>query len=256
MNGELQVTSILHEGSTFTFDVRAKLADLASVEVLSLKRVKQIAPGQKKYRIAIVDDNETNSLVLASLLELVGFQVRTASNGEEAIALWHSWQPDLIWMDMRMPMMDGYKATRIIKNKSGDKQQTVIIALTASAFEEQRKKIQDAGCDDFVAKPFTEQIIFDKLTQYLGVKFIYDVENFENEHKTTSNIVKPLESKDLAVLSTSLVAELNQAAIAVDSSQIEELITQIPATQQYIARAIAEMLDKYDFDAIVNLTEI
>ena len=151
--------------------------------------------------------------------------------------------------------MDGYEATRQIKHQSkSDLKRTIIIAITASAFEEQREKIFNAGCDDFVAKPFTEQVIFDKLTQYLGVKFIYQLESKQQELKSSNKLSKSLSFADLASLSPTLVNDLNQAAIALDAEQIVQLIAQIPPSQQYIAQAILEMLKNYDFDAIINLT--
>lgn len=253
MGGTIQVTSILGEGSAFAFNIQAELAASPTEEVLSPKQVKQLAPEQPDYRLAVVDDHETNRLALVELLKSVGFQPRIATNGREAIALWQDWQPDLIWMDMRMPVMDGYEATRQIKNQSQLKK-TVIIAITASAFEEQRDKIISAGCDDFVAKPFVEQVIFDKLIQHLGVKFTYKTKS-SNIDTHPNRVVDSLSFKDLAVLPPSLIADLNQAAIAVDGSQIERLITQIPDSGQHIARAISKMLAKYDFDAIINLTE-
>jgi signal transduction histidine kinase/CheY-like chemotaxis protein len=252
MGGTIQVTSIVEQGSTFDFTIQVNLANASQVEILSpTESIKRLALGQPNYRLAVVDDRETNRLALVKLLQSVGFEPRTASNGLEAIALWQEWQPDLIWMDMRMPVMDGYEATRQIKQQpNGHK--TVIIALTASAFEEQRAKIIEAGCDDFVPKPFLERIIFDKLTQYLGVKFICAAE--------TSNITSQspiaLTNKDLSLLPLKLVRELHQAAIAVDAELIEKLITQIPISQQYIAQAISQMLNKYDFDAIISLTHI
>ena len=105
----------------------------------------------------VIDDQETNRLALVKLLESVGFKPRGVNHGEDAIALWQDWQPDLIRMDMRMPVMDGYEATRQIKNQF-DVKETIIIVIAASAFEEQKEKILDAGCDDFVAKPFTEKL--------------------------------------------------------------------------------------------------
>ena len=155
---------------------------------------------------------------------------------------------------MRMPVMDGYEATRRIKNQSKIKD-TVIIAITASAFEEQREKIIDAGCDDFVAKPFTEQVIFDKLTQFLGVKFIYQPESQQGNSSRINEITNSLSCEDLAVLPSKLITKLNQAAIAVDAEQVEQLVAQIPDTQQHIAQGISEMLGEYDFDAIIDLTE-
>ena len=254
MGGTIQVTSILGEGSAFEFNIQAELAALPTEEVLFPKQVKQLDPEQPDYRLAVVDDHETNRLALVELLKSVGFQPRIATNGREAIALWQDWQPDLIWMDMRMPVMDGYEATRQIKNQSQLKK-TVIIAITASAFEEQRDKIISAGCDDFVAKPLVEQVIFDKLIEHLGVKFIYEPESSNIDTQSPNQVIEALSFEDLAALPPSLIADLNQAAIAVDGSQIEQLITQIPESGQHIAQAISKMLAKYDFDAIINLTE-
>ncbi|MEM7758727.1 MAG: ATP-binding protein [Cyanobacteria bacterium P01_A01_bin.40] len=255
MGGEIHATSSLGKGSVFTFEIQVELADSATAEILvPPKPVKQLAPGQIDYRIAIVDDQKTNRLALAKLLRLVGFKPRTATNGQEAIALWQEWQPDLIWMDMRMPIMDGYEATKHIKTQSA-LTKTIIIAITASAFEEQKEQIFSAGCDDFVAKPFTEQVIFDKLIQHLGVKFTYQAESKDHQPEPQSKTSPPLSFHDLAVLSPSLITDINRAAIAVDREQIEQLIAKIPNSHQYIARGIAEMLNKYDFDAIINLTE-
>ena len=255
MGGTIEATSIIGEGSTFTFDIQVQLANSSQVEGLSpTQKVKKIAPGQPNYRIAVVDDRETNRLVLVKLLQSVGFEPRTANNGMEALALWQEWQPDLIWMDMRMPLMDGYEVTRQIKNQLHG-QGTIIIALTASAFEQQREKVIEAGCDDFVCKPFPEQVIFDKLTEHLGVKYIYEAQSSNIVSQLDEQGTKSLSFQDLSALPTELIAELNQAAIAVDAEQIDKLVARIPNSHQYIAQKISEMLTKYDFDAIIDLTE-
>lgn len=256
MGGTIQASSILGKGSVFTFNIQAKLANAPTTKVsLPRPQIRRLTPGQKDYRIAIVDDQETNRLVLGKLLELVGFKTRTATNGQDAIALWQEWQPDLIWMDMRMPIMDGYEATRQIKNQSVLRE-TVIIAITASAFEEQKDKIFSAGCDDLVVKPFTEQVIFDKLTQHLGVKFTYKTESQDHQSKPSLKLNQSLSNQDLTLLSPDLVSKINQAAIAVDREQIEQLITYIPDSQQYITQGILEMLNRYDFDGIIDVTTL
>ncbi|MBE9043199.1 response regulator [Pleurocapsales cyanobacterium LEGE 10410] len=254
MGGTIRATSSLGEGSTFAFDIQVELADSPTRDLSSTKQIKQLAPGQASYRIAVIDDHETNRLALTRLLQAFGSKPRTAANGVEAIALWQDWQPDLIWMDMKMPQMDGYEATKQIKQQSNLKQ-TVIIALTTSAFEEQREKILQAGCDDFVAKPFTERVIVDKLTQHLGVKFTYQAEHNAEANKIARESTKSISAKDLNLLPSELIAKLNRAAIAVDAEQIEQIIAQIPRERQYVAQAIAQMLAQYDFDAIIDLTE-
>ena len=256
MGGTIQATSTLGEGSTFTFNIQVELPESSSADISTAnQRVQHIAPGQPNYRLMVVDDRESNRLALVKLLQSVGLETRTANNGQEAIALWQTWQPDLIWMDMRMPVMNGYEAAAKIKSHpQGTK--TIIIALTASAFEEQREKILATGCDDFVTKPFLEQVIFDKLTQHLGIKFIYQEEDSNLPAENPDQAKKALVNIDLTALPPELVVQIQQAAIAVDAEKIEQLITQIPASRQHLTRAIAEMLANYDFDGIIELTEL
>jgi CheY-like chemotaxis protein len=254
MGGTIKATSILGEGSTFAFDIQVELVDLSRIKVLSrTQKVKQIAPEQKNYRIAVVDDRQTNCLVLVRLLQSIGLKPRMANNGVEAIALWQEWQPDLIWMDMRMPIMDGYEATRYIKNQARDRQ-PIIIALTASAFEEERKEILQAGCDDLVCKPYPQQLIFDKLTEHLGIQYLYEAESSTIAKQSPENTTLSLSHEDLRFLPSELISELNQAAIAIDAEKIEQLITKIPDSQQHITQAIRVMIRNYDFDTIVDLT--
>ena len=139
------------------------------------RRVVGLEPGQPEYRILAVDDRLESRLLLVKMLSSLGFAVEEAENGVQAVEMWSSWEPHLIWMDMRMPVMDGYEATKQIKAHLKG-QATVIIALTASAFDEERSVILSAGCDDFVAKPFREQVILEKMAKYLGVRYVYDQE--------------------------------------------------------------------------------
>jgi CheY-like chemotaxis protein len=84
---------------------------------------------------------------------MVGFDVQEAVNGKQAVEIFHKWQPDFIWMDIRMPVMDGLEATQCIKHTDAG-QSTIVAALTAHALEEEKERILSAGCDDFVRKPF------------------------------------------------------------------------------------------------------
>jgi CheY-like chemotaxis protein len=139
------------------------------------RRVAAVAPGQKTFRILVVDDLPLNRTVLSRLLSSAGFDVREASGGAEAFALWREWNPDLVWMDKRMPGVDGLEATRLIRE--AEKQRggrTPIIALSASALEHERGEILAAGCDDFVAKPFREETIFARIAERVGVRYVYE----------------------------------------------------------------------------------
>jgi CheY-like chemotaxis protein len=177
-----------------------------------------------------------------------GFEVREAVNGQEAIEIWEQWEPHLIWMDMRMPVMDGHEATKRIKATTKG-QATVIIALTASAFEEDRKIILSEGCDDFVRKPFREAEIFGKLAKHLGVRFVY--EDTVQEGKEAEIAADSLTPEALAALPADWVADLHQAAIEADADLIHDLLDQIREQYGPVADALASLAHNFRFDTIM-----
>jgi signal transduction histidine kinase/CheY-like chemotaxis protein len=173
MGGEdLKVWSVVGEGTRFTFDIQVGLSEPFTPQSQRSQRVVGLQEGQPSYRILVVDDYQTNRQLLTKLLSPLGFEVREADNGKAAIVQWECWQPHLIWMDMQMPEMRGCEATRYIKSQPNGNR-TVIIALTASVFEEERITVLAAGCDDFVRKPVADTLIFEKMAQHLGVQYCY-----------------------------------------------------------------------------------
>ena len=251
MGGDIYPTSTVKKGSTFSFDIEVTLPEIAAQTCQETKRVVKIAPYQPNYRILVVDDRLENRDLLAKLLNTVGFDTQTASNGVEAIDIWEVWEPHLIWMDMRMAVMDGYAATRHIKAKSGNRQ-TVVIALTASAFEEQQLEIFAAGCDDLVHKPFREEVIFEKMSQYLGVEYIYEEDSGEFEQKLAINTPIELRIEELYVMSPQWIAQLHQAALEVDADLVLQIIEEIPSQYQTLAQKLTQLTLQYDFDAIIE----
>ena len=175
MGGQIEVESTLGIGSYFAFEIPMRAADTPIAESAPSSRGSAIAlaPDQPAFRLLIVEDQVTNRLLLRKILLDVGFEIREATNGEEAIAVWQEWRPHLIWMDIRMPVMDGFEATQRIKSMP-DGEQTAIVALTASAFEEERQAILTSGCDDFVRKPFQREELLEKISKYLGARYLYE----------------------------------------------------------------------------------
>ncbi|WP_371357375.1 ATP-binding protein, partial [Hydrocoleum sp. CS-953] len=160
MGGDITVKSQVGKGTTFKFDIEVEVVNKQDIEIQENPRhVIALQPNQPRYKILIVDDRPINRLLLIKLLQPLGFELKEATNGKEAVDIWDNWQPHLIWMDMRMPVMDGYEATQHIKGTTKGNA-TAIIALTASVLEEQKAIILSAGCDDFVRKPFREATIF------------------------------------------------------------------------------------------------
>lgn len=191
MGGDIHVSSTVGVGTVFSFEIQiVQLNATPEPPAQTFRQVIGLDCDQERYRILVVDDAVNNRRFLVTLLSEIGFEVREAENGQEAIALWSSWDPDLICMDMRMPVLDGYQATQQIK-ASLKGQETVIIALTASAFEEERQGILSCGCDDFLHKPFREEVLLEKISNHLGVSYRYAQNNppCTQELSLTSNLL-------------------------------------------------------------------
>jgi PAS domain S-box-containing protein len=249
MGSQIQVQSTLNRGSIFYFELEVKLPQAVCLaSELPKQRVIGIAAGQPTYRILVVEDLEENRRLLVKLLTSVGFEVREATQGVEALEMWESWSPNLIWMDLRMPIMDGYTATKRIREHPQG-QETVIIALTASVFEEDREKVLMAGCDEFMSKPFQERLVFDKLAQYLGVQYIYTVVGKEPQKLG----VDTLSPEDIAVMSSEWLEEMFQAAYDLDTEVMNELIKQVPASKPTISSALIDSVNNFKYDQIMEL---
>jgi len=254
MGGDISVESQLGVGTSFTFYIQVKLADTAEEKTaFTTRQVIGLEPNQATYRILIVEDVKENRQLLVKLLAPLGFELREAENGQQAITIWESWQPHLIWMDMLMPVMDGYESARQIKAQPQGKN-TVIIALTASAFEEQRPAILKAGCDDFMPKPFRSEVLFEKIAKYLGVRYIYE-DNSPFTFDSSASQPKQLTLEHLSRMPKEWVEELYRAAETIDDSVVTELIQQLPETEVDLIDTLIYLVDNFRLDIIFNLTE-
>jgi signal transduction histidine kinase/ligand-binding sensor domain-containing protein/CheY-like chemotaxis protein len=178
MGGEITVTSREGVGTTFRFEIDL-LRSLEPVPRIRQRRVLALASPTPRRRIAVVDDDAVNRTLLHSLLETVGFDVAEATNGREGVDLWASWNPELMFMDQRMPVINGLEATRMIRDAEsarGAGQRTVIVAVTASAFEHERETLLASGADDVIVKPWAEETLFAVIARELGVRFVYEEE--------------------------------------------------------------------------------
>ena len=263
LGGDITVSSTVGKGSLFQFDIQVALPSDVSAIIKDRKsktknRVVSLAPGQRPvdsaaYRILVVEDREANRLLLVQLLTAVGFEVREAANGREAVAVWEAWKPHLIWMDVRMPVMDGYEATKRIKSLAGAKA-PAIIALTAHAFEEERAAILAAGCDGFVRKPFREAEVFDQMAQHLGLHYVYqDLAPTELDGDVQPQVA--LTPSGLADLPADWVAELRHAAARGRDKHIDGLIEQIQPDHAHVAEGLKVLVYEFRFDRIMALTE-
>jgi PAS domain S-box-containing protein len=260
MGGDIAATSQLGQGSLFRFDLPVGLADAAEVEgTRPGRQVLGLAPNQcaadgRPFRLMVVEDKESNRRLLVKLLESLGFEIQEAANGQEAIELWERWQPHLIWMDMRMPVMDGHEATQRIK-ATPTGQDTVIIALTATAFEEDREQILLEGCDDFVRKPFRKDDIYEMLAQHLGVRLLYQEEPVPPPSAEPEEPAYVPSAEAMAALPTSWLADLQRATTKADLNLILSLVDQVRHNNPALADGLAELARTYRYRDILALIE-
>lgn len=252
MGGDLTVRSEAGVGTTFTLSIQTRCAvPDAITSNPSARRVIGLVPGQPSYRILAVDDKPNNRRLLVTLLSSLGFQVGEAANGLEAISVWEDWFPHLILMDMRMPEMDGYEATRRIKAHPKG-MATPIIALTASALHEERHEMIDAGCDDCVYKPFREEELMAALVKYLHVEFVYEQTTVAPE--ALSSELGLTAAAIAAVMDEAWIQSLQTAAKSCDDDQIYPLIAQIPPEYTHLTEGLTQLTEEFAFDQIVKLT--
>jgi two-component system, sensor histidine kinase len=221
MKGTIWVTGEAGKGSEFHVEIPVTELPAGDIPVEKQRgRVMGLVEGQPRHRLLIVEDQQDNRRLLHKLLEPLGFELREAVNGQEAIAVFEQWQPDLIWMDWRMPVMDGLEATRRIK-ASDNGAQTRIVVITAHALEEERREILAAGCDGFIRKPYTQDEILDALKRHLGVRFVYS----EESSPTTREVL--LDTAALASLPGELLKGLEQALTRLDIEAVSRAIDEI-----------------------------
>jgi signal transduction histidine kinase/CheY-like chemotaxis protein len=259
MGGDIGVVSAVGAGSTFSVDIPVSLTDAAEALPDHAERhAIALAPDQPRYRLLIVDDVWDNRQLLLKLLSPFGFALREASNGQEALALLDTWPPHLIWMDMRMPVMDGYEATRRIKATLACKA-PVIVALTTSNLEADRARILAAGCDDIVQKPFHEHTILDMLTRHLGVRFIYEEASTAScangqppQHASSTELHAALRE----TLPTEWLQQMHLAARIGNIDQMHCLLEEIKPQHLALAEEVANLVQNFRFDQITRITMI
>ena len=251
MQGKIDAKSKPGKGALFCIELPVALAQ--ADESFSIQRtnptVLGLAPGQTAWRILVVEDSPENSLLLTSLLRQVGLEVRKAENGKLGVELFQQWQPHFIWMDMRMPVMDGYEATKQIRNLPGG-DDVKIVAITASAFREQHSQMIDAGCDSVMPKPFQTHEVFDAMAEHLGVRYIYEDEIEANKRQAVNN---NLSAEKLAELPEDQRKALKETTQTLDLSAINAIIDQIHNDYPDIADGLQSLAQEYHFDEILAL---
>jgi len=244
MGGEIGVAGEQGTGSVFHFEIPVEVLPSPKHRggELERKRVTCLAEGQQGYRLLIAEDQPENRLLLNRLLEPLGFELREAVNGEEAVSLFEQWHPHLIWMDIRMPVMKGLEATRRIReNETGE--HTTIVALTAHALEEERREILEAGSDGFIRKPYRDTEIYDALVKHLGVSFVY------KDDRPPSGATKgeDLDVAQLKKIPPALIEALRDAAVLLDQERCLKIAGMISDHNHERGERLRRMVENVQF---------
>ncbi|WP_295449399.1 ATP-binding protein [uncultured Thiodictyon sp.] len=260
MGGVLTAQSTPGEGSCFSFTLPLPSVTAGAPQTdRGVFPTVALEPGQPVCRVLIVDDLPDNRAPLRALLERVNpqppvLEVREAADGREAVALWEVWQPHVVLMDMRMPVMSGQDATRRIKAQMAARPATVrslVVALTASAFDENRDDFLACGCDECVCKPFLADALFDLLARRAGLRFV-----------RAAAVPPPRLSLSADELAGRLAARPEQWRTALsdavdlgDCGRITALVEQLGDGDAALRAALEQWAYNYDVEAFVSLLQ-
>ena len=188
------------------------------------------------------------------LLTSIGFSIRSANNGKTAIQIWDEWQPQLILMDVHMPVMDGLEATRKIKANPRGKE-TVVVALTASAMDDDREAASQSGADDFLSKPCREDELFKMIGDHLKIEYQYDEKSSDDEDRIQAD-GEAASGEKLKLLPLELLNELRNAIMGGNKKSLDHLILEIGETVGLdVAQVLQGLANNYDYDALMNLLD-
>jgi CheY-like chemotaxis protein len=246
LGGEISVESHVGRGSVFRFDVAITGANNDAVPNAAKRRhVMRLCPGEPRYRVLAADDAPDNRELLVQLLQSAGFEARSASNGQQVMECFQEWHPQLILLDMRMPVMDGYQATKLIR-MAPEGSEVAIIGVTAGAFAEMRERVLASGVDEFVAKPFDEDELFEKMGDLLGARYVYD-----DESVTERPVVDALGPGALSALPAELASRIRAATLIADFDVLFALADETERTDERLAEGLRGLSRRFDAEGIL-----
>jgi CheY-like chemotaxis protein len=196
-------------------------------------------------RVLVADDHEENRAWLSTLLQQIGFDVRWVANGAEAVEAFDAWAPHVVLMDLHMPVMDGFAAMRAIRARPAGRG-VAIVAVTASAFDDTRDAIFEAGADGWLRKPAREAQILAEIQRLVGVTYRYTAPGV----RSLTPAAPMAAVRPAATLPPELLQSLREAARAADYERIGDIVAALPPEAAAAAAELSALLARYAYDAI------
>jgi CheY-like chemotaxis protein len=248
MGGTITVNSQVGKGSVFVIHLPLAEGEAEAVQTKDKpQHVIRLKAGQAECRVLIADDIEDNRQLLAQLLGPVGFEIRLANDGEQAVGEFERWRPHLILMDFRMPVMDGLEAIRRIRSMAGG-EAPKIIAVTASAMDENRQALMEIGADDFISKPFRDVELFQKIHVHVGVAYDY-----AEQPVAAELIPAELTPESLAGWMPELLDSMREAVITADLDLLLGKIQEAEAHDPVVAQALRRLAEGFEYQKLLDL---
>jgi len=251
MGGAIELKSIPGKGSRFRAEIPLEVVHEVEKNLPeAARKVVGLEPGQTEWRILIVEDHEESRAVLERMLRDVGLNVRTAGNGVVAVELFEQWRPHFIFMDLRMPAMDGIEATKHIRSLP-DGAEVKIAAMTASAFESERERVLASGMQHFIRKPYRAQEVFDCLASQLGLRYQF----VQEPASAPTRLSNRTRTQSLTAIPAEVRKELADAVVSLDHQRVAAVILKVAEVDAVLAEELRGMNDQFSYTAILRLLE-
>jgi PAS domain S-box-containing protein len=254
MGGNITVESKVGTGSTMILQFEVELATASDTkQIPSPQKVVGLSLGAHPPSVLVVDDQASSRALLTELLSQIGFVTHEASSGTIAIQEAERLRPDVILMDMLMPVINGCETTSRIKKLPG-LQKTPIIMISANVLVGARDEALASGVDTFINKPFKENDVLEGIASCLGITYVY--ENIPSDiFLPEVSVLKQVDANAVRNIPNELITKMLDMVFSGNMRQLEVLIDQVAALDADTAECLREMAHQYDYDALRELLE-
>ncbi len=252
LGGDIRVSSELGKGSIFRFEANLEQGQQGGLAAKDeSRRVVGLQPGETQCRVLVADDRDDNRVLLVQMLGRIGFDVRAVADGAAAVEAFTAWRPHLVLMDTRMPLIDGFEAIKSIRAQAAGAA-VKIVSVTASAFDEDRKEALAIGADDFLGKPFREEVLLEKIGTLLGLDYVYA--DAPAAPPPEPRVALSLSRGKVAALPPDLVKRLHTATLGADLDLMLELIRQVELHDPSTAGVLRGLADAFRYERLLEVT--